>query len=502
MSGIFSISVAEARGFSAVNADIDRLAVVIGCTSAGSGLSPFFLSGPAAVAALGYGDAVDTLSQIIEQRQDSGTGTKYPAALYTVTGTTAGAYGTINVTGVTGTSVITNDAAVHPFGTYEARLRVVTGGIVGTTGITVAWSLDGGRSESVAVALGTANTFTIPNSNVKFNLAAGNLAAGDIATVRTTAPAPSATDIDNAFAALVAASIDFSLVVCEFPMTATLAAHVTTGLNLLAGIGKRATALVRTRIRNFDGAETEATWGAAVQADFASFVDSRICVSAAYGFVTDAVTSRIYLRSDLAQWAADVVRVGRALLPDVPADQPEAGYSLVDTTGATIGHDEGPRGTFTGLSNDTTGNRFRSTQRFPDFARRESVYSTVPWVMYASDERIRTLPVRRLANAIERVAVSAGTSALGGAFFYIPGPPPTLTAASRTAIQGLIFSALRAQFASEISNATDAALDTGLVQVSPAIVVTGGNLLNVSVTIAPRIAGFLLTLSITLAVQQ
>lgn len=504
MSGLFAITVQEARGFVATSAELDRLAVVIGCSSLGSGLSPFFLSGSSAIAALGYGDAVDTLSQIIEQVQPDG-GQKYPAAMYTTPGTTTGSYGAINVTGVTGTSVVTNDASVHPYGTYEARLRVTLGGTIATGPISFVWSLDGGRAESVVTALGTAITYTIPNSNVKFNFAAGSLVTGDIISVRTLAPAPTATDIDAAFVAIAASTVDCGIVVCEFPCTAALAAHVKTGLAALRAVGKRVTALLRAPIRNFEGAQSEATWVTAEIADYAAFQDSNECVSAAYGFITDAMTSRTYLRSDLAQWAADVVRVPRGRLPDVPFDRAESNFLLVDANGTTVGHDEGPRGAVTGLSDDTLGNRFRSVMRLPDAARRESVFTTVPWVMYAPDERIRNLPTRRLANALERTAVSAGTSALGENLFFTSDPDGSnkrLTPASLRAIQGVIWAAEKEEFTTaEIQNLQDGDLNTGLVQVNPAITTTGFNLVNVSVTLAPRIGGYLLTLSITLALQ-
>lgn len=506
MSGLFVITVLEARGFVATLAEIDRLAVVMGSSSLGSGLSPFFRSGQAAQAAVGYGDAPDTLCQIIEQVQDNGGGAKYPAAMYTTPNTTAGAYGTINVTGVTGTSVVTFDNSVKPFGTYEARLRVTLGGTVATGPISLVYSLDGGRTESQVVALGTANTYTIPNSNVKFNFAAGTLVTGDIVSVRTTAPAPTAGDITTAMAALAVSTIDFSILVCEFPMTAALAGTVKTGLAALRAVGKRVTALSRTRMRNFESAETEAAWYGVITADFTSaFVDSSQCVRAAYGFVGDAMTGRQYLRSDLAQWAADVVRIPRARLPNVPFDQREANFTLVDPSGATIGHDEGTRGSVTGLSDDSLGNRFSSVQRLPDAGRREDVFSTVPWVMYAADERIRNLAVRRLANAIERTAVTAGTSVLGENLFYITDPDgsnPRLTPASRNAVHGTIWAALKKEFPGEIQNLLDGDNDTGLVQVNPAITITGGNLVNVACTLSPRIPGFLLTLAITLAVQE
>lgn len=504
MSGTFSVNVAEARGFVAIPADLDKLAVVMGCSSLGSGLSSFYLSGSSAVAARGYGDAVDTLCQVIEQRQANGNSRKFPAAIYTTTATTTGSYGTLDDDGVTGTSVVTVDSSSKPFGTYEAQIKVIAGGTVGTAGITLQWSLDGGRTWSATTALGTATSFTIPNSNVKFAFAAGDLDVDDIATVRTFGGAPDASGIDAAFTALANSTADFSLIICDWDMTAALAAHVTTGLNTLLARGKRVTAIVRSRIPTFETDETDEEWNAAIAADFANFHDSRIVIRAAYELVTDAMTTRQYKRSDLAQFAADVVRVDRGAWPCAPADQPMSNVSLVDADGVTVGHDEGPRGASTGLSDDTLGNRFSCVQRIPDPQRREDVFNAVPWVCYASDERIRNLPTRRLVNAIERTAVSAGISQLGGKLFYTPTGPGTgtLTAASRKLVQSVIFGALSSVFASEIDNAKDASLDTGLVQISPSVTVSGGNLLGIAATIAPLIGGYLLSLGITLAVQE
>jgi len=504
MSGLLSIDVQEARGFVAVPADLDSLAVVIGCSSLGSGLSSFFLSGKAAADALGYGDAVDVLTQVIEQKQDSGSAPKKPAAFITTPITTVATYGAIDSSGKTGTSVVTAGAAV-PRGTYEARLKWINGGTVGVVGMLIQWSLDGGRTWSNTVALGTAVSYTIPGGNVQFAFAAGTFVTGDQVAVRTVGPKPSTTDVATAFATLAASTVDCAVVVLGFPCDAAMAAIVSSGLTALGAVGKRCVAIIPARMRNFESAETEAAWLAAVSADFANFTDSRVHVRTAYGIQTDAMTTRQYLRNDIAQFAADVVRVPRFTWPCAPADRPVPNYSLVDATGATVGHDEGPRGATNGLSNETLGNRFGCNQRLPNPNRREDVFNTVPWVMYASDERVRNLMVRRLANAMERVAVEAGTPQLGaGPTFYTPTGPGSglLTATARNAIHGAIYQALKAEFKNEIDNAEDAAVDSGLVQVDPAVTVSGGNLLGVSVTLAPIVGGFVLSLSLTLAVIQ
>lgn len=634
MSGLLSIQVEEARGFVAASADLDRLAVVMGCSSEGEGLSPFFLSGASAIADRGYGDAVDALTQVIEQRQESGSAVKFPAAMYTVPDDTAGSYGEVDDSGITGLGTVTA-GATEPFGTYQVRIRWMTPTIVGTGG-TYQWSLDDGRNWSRTTSL-VGTSIVIPNSGVELELspsaidlaaldtllneekadhnahialtaggvhgaadvtnvvtaaaasntatrvalandlrakheahriltaggvhgaadatnvitvpvatddssalalaleikakrnahialiagavhgaadatnpttaadpAAGTFNAGDEVAVPTYAPVPAADDVDDAFIALANASIDFSLLILEFPCDSAMLAHVTTGLNALLARGKRVTVLCRARLPDLETDETEVEWGEAIAADVVDFTDSRIHRRETFCLVTDAVTTRQYLRSDLAQFAADAVRVGRFGWPCAPADRPTPNVTLVDADGATVGHDEGPRGVFSGLSNETLGNRGGCQQRLADPTRREDVFNTVPWVLYANDERIRNLMVRRLMNAMARVAVAAATPKLGSLQFYKSTGAGTgvLTAASRNSLQGTVYQALRAEFASEIDNANDAAIDSGLVQVDAAVTVSGGNLLGTSITIAPRVGGFVISETLTLAPEQ
>jgi hypothetical protein len=640
MSGIPSCDISEARGLVASPADIDRLAVVIGCSSAGSGLSPFYLSAESARAGVGYGDAVDTLCQIIEQVQPDGGSVKIPAALYTVPATTAGSYGAVDVSARYGTAAVAAHSATHPYGTAEIYIRILTGGFVGTAGITYVTSTDAGRHTSGAKALGTQSFIVVAEANARLDLSpassdltglntiineefgdfnghcdegstihgtadtagkvsgttyptatdtatrvarinalraayeihrvkesgvhavadtvhyitaanavddetalalaldlkaklnahesttspavhgsadatnqvtssapsAGSLLAGDVIRVRTIAPAPASGDLTTAFAAIAASSADMGMIVAEFDCSGTLASTLTTGLSTLRAAGKMPLMLARTRVPDAETAETDAAWNASVAADFLACYDSNIGVVASYGLLTDASTGNQYLRSPLAQVAADVARVSRADIPDMPADRMMANFSLVDAAGTLVGHDEGTRGASTGLSNETLGNRFISTFRLPDPKRREEVYLTVPWVLYAADERIRNVPTRRLANAIKRVAISAGNAALGKHLFYIPATvssPAMLTVPARNAIQASIRTALVAEFSSaEIDNLDDAAVETGLVQVPRAVTITGGNLIAMNSTIAPRIGGYLLHLSIVLAVQE
>jgi hypothetical protein len=653
MSGIFQVGLTEARGYVANPADIDRLAVVMGPSSSGSGLTSFFYSGSSAQAEIGYGDAPDTLCQIIEQRQSSGqSAPKFPARFYKMIGSTAGSYGTIDNTDVLGTALPTVGTTA-PYGTYEAAIQIIDDGnggagtLVGTTGITYQWTLGNGRPWSNTKALLTATSIVIPNSNVTFlleppsaqvtayvtyinairtaalahfpyttgtvhgaadttsddavasaatnvttgitlsgtlitaltahfalgssthltadvttSLAAavtaqaaavaaptaqnaitvallletaletheanltyhtvadavnvvsatqptrGTLKTGDVWTVRTFAPDCTTSDIEAAFAALVTNAVNVGLIVLEFVMTAAKAAFVTTGINNLNAIGIRPTVLARTRLPSFETSETESTWVNLVGTDFANFDDSRIVVRAGYGLITDAMTTRQYRRSTFAQFCADVVRVNRIVWPSAPADQQEANVTLVDSSGATVGHDEGPRGDATGLSDDGLGNRFSCEMRLPDANNQEAVYNTVPWTLAGTTDPIKNLMVRRIANAMERTAVAAAMSGLGGTLEYTladPGNPSsanTLTETSRNAIHAVIYGKLANDFAADIQNADDGDVDSGLVQVNPIVTVSGGNLLSVAVTLAPKVKGYLLRLNLTFAVKE
>lgn len=758
MSGTFAITVQEARGFTAVPANIDNLAVVMGCSSAGSGLSSFFVSGSEAIASVGYGDAPDTLCQAIEQVLPNSNGVKFPVAFCDVDIGTAGSYGTIDVSGVVGTALVTNDTSAAPYGTRHPAVKIVddgndgAGGVLGTAGILYQTSQDNGVNWSRTRALGTGYSISVPNSNSGFILGApasqvtafiaaavearadtlghladvtahdgadtsaaqialaassvpataaaawavlnlcrtalashesnitvhngsdivnvvshaaatstqtgielfaeyrtdfnahlaialvaavaglrvatatvaaevvltsadlldagealmatyprrltittagvtpanapanavivgvlgdgtiggetlviaqtaamvtsvndyrsfttittpiadgtaatlaygyamgvhnsadvtntiaatapthGTLITGDTWKVRTLGPVPGSADIDAAFEVMRTASADFRLLICDWPMTAALAAHVSTGLTALRTRGKRVTAIFRSRVPDFETGETEAAWSASIAAEFASFEDSHMIWRAGYGLVTDAMTGNQYLRANLQQFAADVVRSPRAQWPCAPSDPVtglggEPNVSLVDADGLTVGHDEGAGGTGVGLSNDTLGNRASCEMRIPESTVRESVFNTVPWTMYAADERIRNLMTRRIANAMAGVAVTAGLLSLGAHAFYTRLTPTTgtLKPESRKALQGAIYAAVSGEFKDEIDNAGDAAIDTGLVQVAAGVTISGGNLLAIAVTLKPSVGGYVLTLNITIAIQE
>lgn len=480
----------------------------------------------------------------------------------TFTGGTAGSTGTANANG--SVTWKTNTAGASPKGVQF------------TSGTGVAKIAGFDTTEHNGAATGYA--FEIPNSGVRFLFTAGTLVTNQYARVRTFAPAIDADGIDAAMTDIAKSSIQEAVIVFETPMTAALAAHVSTGLDACLTRGKRLTAICRTRVRDLEtsltvtgatnatpivvtvadtsdltsgnqytiagvigntaanGAhavtvingttfsipvagsgsytsggtvtESEEDWMANIGADFFGYDDARVHVRATYGLITDATTSNVYFRSDLAQFAADVARVPRKIWLDSPSDQSMANFSLVDSNGVLVGHDEGTLGVATGLSDGTPGGRFGCNQRIPGNGAINAVFATAPWVMYPNDGRVRLLMARRIVNALEREAVIVAIPELGAVTGYIPADPdtpgsqPQLTDVSITSIQGVVFSRLSTDFAGDIQNATDASVNDGFVQVSPYITVAAGALLGATMTLAPLLFGYLLSLDVPVTVQE
>lgn len=138
--------------------------------------------------------------------------------------TTVGTHTDIVTTGVSGTSVVTIDSGdTSADDDYEPLLRVITGGTIGVAGITLQWSLDGGRTMSPTTALGTATFFTFPNSgNIGYSFAAGTLVAGDEIASLAKAPQANAADVTAALDALMNYGAAWECAVITGPLDGTI----------------------------------------------------------------------------------------------------------------------------------------------------------------------------------------------------------------------------------------------------------------------------------------
>lgn len=152
----------------------------------------------ALLAQYGYAQGVDYCAHHFND-------TDLPVLFVGVPITNAGTIGSLDNTGVTGTSSITVTADVN--GVLEevfATVTVAAGGTVGSSQIILSLSLDGGVTSTV-VRLGTATTYTIPYVGLVLNFGPGTFNANDVATFRSKAPTASTAAITAARIALAAA---------------------------------------------------------------------------------------------------------------------------------------------------------------------------------------------------------------------------------------------------------------------------------------------------------
>jgi len=142
---------------------------------------------------------------------------------------TAGAIGSINPSGVTGTSAITISGT--PLEEVDAIITVTTGGTIGTSGIKFMISMDGGTTEK-AINLGTASSYTVPYLGIVIDFAAGTLERLDVYTFLTTAPMWDNAGLVLAKASLVAQQkLARSWYIAGDVATSTIAGYVTTAIN-------------------------------------------------------------------------------------------------------------------------------------------------------------------------------------------------------------------------------------------------------------------------------
>jgi len=238
------------------------------------------------VAMFGYGPAIEGASDYIQRGSQ--------VLFCRAAATTAGANGTLDNSGVTGTSVITADGAVTPIDDFDVVFLVDVGGTIGTAGIVFRYSLDGGNSYSPQVSLGTANTYTIANSGVKINFAAGTLVANDASNWRTTAPKSSNTDIASALTALQQSTVAWDQCLIATEIGSSVFDAIDTAFAAMNLAGKPTWWIGNCALPT--KAQTEATYKTAMDAIFAT--RSSLYGTLCYGDVEmiSAVSGRKYRR--------------------------------------------------------------------------------------------------------------------------------------------------------------------------------------------------------------
>lgn len=151
-------------GISFLAANQEAILVIVGTATAGPTDVPTPCRSDAQPAeTFTSGPLVEAASIVIgEGRQ--------PAVLLRVATATPGAYGAVDDGDFTGTADVGVNAATEPNHAWQGHVEFLTGGTVGTAGITYRASLDNGQTQLGVAPLGTGTSILISQGNVEFTL--------------------------------------------------------------------------------------------------------------------------------------------------------------------------------------------------------------------------------------------------------------------------------------------------------------------------------------------
>lgn len=305
------------------------LAIIAPCQSGTTNQPSSFTRQDLALAAFGYGKLTETAAYHLAV-------SKKPVVLIRGTGSATAANGTTTNVGA-GTSVVS--ASGVPLDDYLPIITIVAGGTIGAAGITLKHSLDGGVNYSGTIALGTAVTFTIPNSGIIFAFAAGTLLAGQTASFLPTGPRLTNADLVAALESLRTYGGRYeSILVTGMDITATDVATLDLWLSAREAEGKYKTAVVNTLPRT--SAQTEAQYLTAMTTAFAAASSTRVMVCADAGEVVSV------LRGGILRQPVSMGLAARGMLYDISVDLayvangPIAGYTISDVRDNPKYHDE------------------------------------------------------------------------------------------------------------------------------------------------------------------
>lgn len=306
------------------------LAIIAPCEKGTANLAGAYARTDVAVAEFGYGVLTEFAAY------DMSVAGK-PVVLIRATASTAATNGTVTHTGA-GTSVVT--ATGVPLDDYDAEITIVAGGTIGVAGATLKWSLDGGKTYSGVIALGTANTFTIPNSGCTFAFGAGTLLAGQKEAFAAKGPRLTNANLVTALEALRVYGGGWDTVLVG-GMDATAADLATLDTWLLArnAEGKYRTGLMNALPRD-PLTQTEAQYAAAMTTAWAAATSINACVA---GDAGDLIS---ILRGNRQRRPVALGLAARGMLTDISVDAayvsdgPITGFKIYDDRNNVKYHDE------------------------------------------------------------------------------------------------------------------------------------------------------------------
>lgn len=360
------------------------LFALMGTSSTGTVNAPAtYGRGKDVISAFGAGPLVEAACHYIERYGK-------PVIVVRTGNTTASAFSAIDVTGVTGTSVITKDAGATANDDYEAYVIFTAGGTRGVAGIAYQESLDGGRTLSPVKALGTAVAITITGSGgITLNLAAGTIVAGDVVTIRSTAPCFNGTEITSAIVALKNSIATWELLEICNPLDGTLFDAVETAFAGMATVGKFRAWIGNTRVPTIG--ESEATYKAALDTIFSarSSIVGMLCAGACK--LTSSVSGRKYKRPVSFAIAAREASVSQEINTANVNLGAFVGVSITDSNGNVDEHNES-------VSPGLDDSRFTVFRTWDGL---QGVFVNRPRIFSSAGSDFTIMPYRRVINLAE-----------------------------------------------------------------------------------------------------
>ncbi len=380
-----SVSITELDGALGVLPTGSKALALVGVSSSGPEDTPAsYARVTDVVADFGIGPLVEAAAHYIETYGQ-------PVVLVRTGQTVPGDEGTLDDSDFDGTSVVTLDTA-EPDDDFDIEIDFVTGGTIGTAGITYRYSTDGGRTWSAAQALGTAATITVPGTGgVNFDFGAGTVVAGDALRTRTKAPNWNATELGDALTALANSAIAWDLVEIVGPIDASAFDAIETKFASMVTAGKYKAWIGHARMPNL--AESEATYLAALNTIFSAKASVHGVLCAGAEKLTSSVSGRKYRRPVSFVYAALEASVSEEVdVADVNLG-PLTGVSIRDENGNPDEHDES-------INPGLDDARFTVLRTWDGI---QGVYVNRPRLFSADGSDFQLLPHRRVMNIAHSV---------------------------------------------------------------------------------------------------
>lgn len=343
------------------------------------------------VAAFGFGPLVEAAAYAVTKRGR-------PVLCVRTGDTTAGSLTSATLAGA-GTATVDVSGSDPPNDDYEFHFEVVTGGDLGTAGITFKWSMDGGRTQSAETDLGTDLDFTYPDSGdpavgdvvLTLGTATETLVAGDVVTFRGSAPQWDSSEITSALTALRKSTQLWEIVEICGAMDATLFAAVDDAVSGMPAYGKDRMYIGHARVP--DVGETEAAYLTALDGIYSSLSTVYGAVCAGSAKMISGVTGRQYRRPP-SWWVAPAHAVvdEQVNLANVKVGR-MSGVIITDTNGNPDDHDE-------------SANPGLDAARFlvlRTWEGRPGVYINRPRLLSLASSDYQLIPHRRVINLAKTV---------------------------------------------------------------------------------------------------